>query len=669
MSERPFRPEIQGIRAIAALLVAIYHLWFNRISGGVDVFFVVSGLLITESLLRRLERDGRVELRAYLTRLFKRLLPAAMVVLLAVIAASWIWLPQVRWSETVGEVVASALYYENWQLALTSTDYLAEGAARSPVQHYWALSIQGQFYLIWPAVFAAVAFVSTRLGASIRQGLAVAFASIFSASLVYSIFVTVSNQAFNYFNTGARIWEFALGGLLALALPSLVPGSRVRFVLGVLGFLAMISAGLLIPGEMFPGYASLWPTLAAVCMIVAGSGYLRYGAERLLTSRPIQWLGGISYSLYLWHWPLMILFLAAKDQEELRNGQAIGILLVAVLLAWLTTRLVENPLRFSRLGWGRSWHGPAFALACVLPVLLVAGGWQKHLDRQAALLDRYLVDNLNYPGAVTLLAGINPASAHDVPVIPPLALARDDVPAIYREGCHQLPHKAEVLSCNFGSDQAELTLALVGGSHAAHWLPALRRLAEENDWRVVTFTKSACRFTAIHTRGHPSCEEWNRKLVERIAELEPNLVFTTGTVGNGSDEHVPDGFVRQWEAMDDLNIPVLALRDTPRIGFDAPECVERHGADADDCSWHLHERRSAANPLRGHNDLPGNVHAVDLLDAFCVESHCPAVIGNVLVYRDDHHITTTYAKTTAPALQERMQPLLDRARSTGDSPD
>lgn len=660
MRETHFRPEIQGIRAIAALLVAIYHLWFGRISGGVDVFFVVSGLLITESLLRSYERNGQIDLWRYLTRLFKRLLPAAMFVLLTVVAASLIWMPQVRWSQIVGEIFASALYYENWKLAYTTTDYLAEGAARSPVQHYWALSIQGQFYLLWPALFTITAFVAKRLGASLRQGLAVAFAAVFAASLVFSIHATAANQVFHYFNTFARIWEFAMGGLLALLLPTIALGNIARMVLGWLGVIAIVTAGALIPSEMFPGYASLWPTMAAVLIIVAGSGRVAWGADMLLASRPLQWLGGISYSLYLWHWPLMVFFMAAKDREELRNGQAIGILVASILLAWLTTRLIESPLRFSRVGQSKRRHGLIFALVCLLPVLVAAGGWQVHLDRQARLLEKYLVDSPTHPGAAVTLAGIEPVPDPAASVVPPSIVAKDDLPRVYADGCHQTTSDPEPLPCEFGDDEGDVTVALVGGSHAAHWLPALRRLASERGWWIVSYTKSACRFTANHRRGDPSCREWNDRVVEYLVELQPDIVVTTGTVGDGADEHTPDGYVQQWQRLGEREVSVVAFRDTPRIGFDGPECIERYGPDSELCKWRLDERRASRNPLLDRGDLPDNVHVFDPLHMFCVEAVCPSVIGNVLVYRDHHHITATYARTMAPAIGEVLDEAMKR---------
>lgn len=647
-------------------MVAVYHLWFDRISGGVDVFFVVSGFLITESLVRQAEVRGRIDWLAYLTRLAKRLLPAAMLVLLFVTIGSLIWLPQVRWAETLPEIVAAALYYENWKLASIGTDYLAQDAASSPVQHYWALSMQAQFYLLWPGLILLVTFLAHSLGGTVRQGVPVALAAIFSASLVLSIYATGENQILAYFNTFTRIWEFALGGLLALVLPALAPARWFRMVAGWLGLAAIVSCGLIVPAELFPGFAALWPTTGAVLVIVAGTGHLQYGAERLLASRVIQWFGGIAYSLYLWHWPIMILFLAATGRENVRASQAPFILALSILLAWLTTRLIENPLRFSNIGKRRSWHGPAFAAACLLPVMLLAAGWQFQIERERRLLERFLIDNPNYPGAAVIMTGREIEPPDEFPVIPVPFMARSDLPEVYDLGCHQLPTDPEVRLCEFGHETAVLTVAVVGGSHSTHWLPAFRRLGEEYGWRIVNITKSACRFTADVAQGDDSCHEWNQVLPDHLDEIKPDVVFTTGTVGDGPEEHVPDGYLLQWRELAARNIPVLALRDTPRVGLDLPECVERNDANITECAWSRSELRGSVNPLEQIDGLPSNVEILDLLDFFCLGEHCPAVIGNVLVYRDEHHITATYARTMAPLLLEPTLRAASRKHNSGD---
>ncbi len=661
-SAKTFKPEINGLRAVAALLVAVYHLWTDQISGGVDVFFVVSGYLITESLLRQQQAHGRLDLLAYATRLIRRLLPAAMLVLVFVVFGSWIWLPQVRWAETLPQVIASALYFQNWQLAIAGVDYLGKDAAAGPTQHYWALSMQGQFYLLWPLLLIAATALGSGLKLSTARLFPAAVVLVLAGSLGYSIVSTQANQAWAYFDTFARIWQFALGAILALALPHLNPGRALRLVAGWLGLIAILSCGLLVPADQFPGYMSLWPSLSAALIILAGSGHVRWGADRLLAAAPVQWLGGISYSLYLWHWPLMVFFLAGTGRDILRSSHALFLLALSILLAWLTTRLVENRFRFSAPGRSARWQGPALAVICLAPVLLLAGGWQLHVQQSVKAFQRLMLEDENYPGAVVL---IGQRLGIDVPELEPMPsplAARGDVPNVYEIGCHQMPRAPEVQSCAFGSEAPELTIAVVGGSHSAHWLPAFKRLAEQHPWRIVNVTKSACRLTAVFQHGHPSCHEWNLAVPEYLAEIEPDLVFTIGTLGEGEAEHVPPGYIKQWRTLKAMGIPVLALRDTPRLGFNVPECVARYGADAPNCGWDRQALRGLDNPLLDEAGLPASVEVLDLTDYLCLDDHCPPVIGNVLVYRDAHHITSTFARTMAPAFHEPVQRAVERAQ-------
>lgn len=268
---RKYRPELQGLRALAAVLVVVYHVWLGRISGGVDVFFLISGFLITGQLFRAAGR-GRIEFRPMWGRMIKRLFPAALTVLLAVVGLSILLLPQDRWFQTIKEVFASALYVENWRLAADSVDYFAQHNTASVVQHYWSLSIQGQFYVVWPLLVAVVAFAAVRLRRSLRATLAGTLAALFAVSLAYSVHLTTVNQPLAYFHSLTRVWEFALGGLLALGIDAIVLPRWSRVLAGWLGVAGLVVCGIVLDvGSVFPGYAALWPTVAAALVILAGA--------------------------------------------------------------------------------------------------------------------------------------------------------------------------------------------------------------------------------------------------------------------------------------------------------------------------------------------------------------------------------------------------------------
>ncbi|MDA2810229.1 acyltransferase family protein [Nocardiopsis sp. RSe5-2] len=685
------RPEIDGLRAVAVLLVAAYHIWFGRVSGGVDVFLLVSGFLITGSLVRSVERSGGVGAAAFLGRLCARLMPAAALVLASVLAATRFLLPEDRWRDTLSETVAAAAYHLNWHLALDSVDYLSRSGAVSPLQHFWSLSVQGQFYPLWLVLIALSAWAARRAGRTVRAGAAVAVAAVFAASLAYSVYMTRTDQPWAYFDTGARLWELALGGLLFLALPRLDLPRALRVVLGWLGLAALVSCGLLLQvSTEFPGYIALWPTLAAAAVIAAGTSGSRWGADRLLTLRPLRYLGSLSYALYLWHWPVLVFYLHATDRTLASLHGGLAVMVVSVFLAAATTPLADRVVAFSKRRQGdkerrkaeesgkaaegeeagaepgartrRRLPGPARAaavgLACLLPVLLAAGAWSLQMDAERRAREALASDPDVYPGAAALADG---AAVPDAPVYPPPAEAADDVPVTYDDGCNQTTFDAEVITCAYGSDDPERTIALVGGSHSAHWFPALEEIAAEHDWRIVNIVKGACLFTdAPQTyKGDPytSCAEWNRGVMAELEEMRPDAVFTTGTTtsidtsaGYGG-EQVVDGYVDRWRELEAMGVEVVAVRDTPRLGFDAVECLGE--GTPDECTAPADVSMAPDSPLDGA-DLPGNVSVLDLNDLLCSGGECPPVIGNVLVYWDSSHIGATYMRTMAPELEERL---------------
>ena len=673
------RPEIDGLRAVAVLLVAVYHIWLGRVSGGVDVFLMLSGFLVTGSLLRAAGRGG-IGIGAFLGRLAARLLPTAALVIAAVLLCTRLLLPEPRWRDVLGEAFASALHHLNWSLALDAVDYLARGEETSPLQHFWSLSVQGQFYVLWPLLIAAAVWAAGRSGRGPRTGVLVALVAVFALSLAYSVHATRNDQPWAYFDTGARLWEFALGGLLALALPHLRLPLAVRIALGWAGLAALVLCGVLLQvSTVFPGHAALWPTLAAAAVIAAGTTGARAGADRLLTLRPARYLGSVSYALYLWHWPVLVFYLAATGRTLASPVGGAAVLVVSVVLAAATTPVADRLAALGRRPGaagpgsprragavvpalrGPALRGAAVGLACLLPVLLVAGAWSARLDADQRRWEELLADGRSYPGAAVLAGGGNAARALDRPVYPDPARASEDVPATYGDGCNQTIADAEVITCVYGAESPERTVALVGGSHAAHWFPALERVALDRDWRLVNIVKGSCLFTdAPQTyKGAPytACAEWNRGVMAELAALEPDAVFTTGTTtsldasAGFGEEQVVDGYVERWRELEAMGVEVVAVRDTPRFGFDVPDCLA--ASTPEECSVEPGTSMAATSPLESVR-VPGNVTVLDLNDLICEPAVCRPVVGNVLVYWDGSHIGATFMRTLAPELDARL---------------
>jgi peptidoglycan/LPS O-acetylase OafA/YrhL len=655
-----FRTEIEGLRAVAALLVAIYHIWLGNVSGGVDVFFVVSGFLITTSLLGRIQRHGKIDIIDFILGLAKRLFPAAFFVLLVVTIASIIWLPQVQWGQTLQEIFASAFYYQNWQLAFNAVDYLAQNNEASPVQHFWAMSIQGQFYILWPTVVFGLALLARRvLKTTFKTTLTAMLLSVFTASMAYSIYLTSTNQAFAYFHTFTRVWEFALGGIVAVLGSQIVLRKSISFIIGWVGLIAIVSCGIVLQvSTVFPGYAALWPTLAAIFIILAGNNGGSLGVHKFLSLKPLIKLGNLSYALYLWHWPILVFYFIISGKETVSLTHGILILLASIVLSCFTTYIVEKPIRTMQKTSPKWKRGSAVA-ACMIPVVLIASVWSHQINQANAALAN-LVENKEYPGALAAFS-TSVEGDTEIPVMPTPLQAQDDLPKVYEDNCHQSLSKSEVIACEYGvTDNPGSTIALVGGSHSAQWLPALEVIAEEENIKIINYTKSACRFTGeeVNSSTSESCYEWNKELINTLVSTKPDLVFTTADVGRKAE--VPEGFVQQWETLNDAGIPVFALRDNAWFDFDVPSCVEEKGEDSLECAQEREKALPSVSPFSKLDYVPENVHYADLTDYLCDEDYCKPVKGNVLVYRDKHHITATYARTMAPILKKELAAVLPK---------
>ncbi|MEV2275216.1 acyltransferase family protein [Nocardiopsis sp. NPDC049922] len=657
-----FRPEIEGLRAVAVVLVAVYHVWFGRVSGGVDVFLLLTGFLITGSLVRSLERDGRVAFVAFWSRLAGRLTPAALTVLAGTLVATFLWLPGSRWSDILREVRAAALYHENWALAAASVDYLAREAAPSPVQHFWSLSIQGQFYVVWPLLLALTALVAARVRLPLRTALLTVVATVFAVSLGYSVWITGTNQAWAYFDSGARAWELALGAVLALVVTRVRLPVAVRVPMGWTGLAVLVACGAVLPvATLFPGYVALVPTGAAVLVILAGTTGSPFGADRLLTWRPLVRLGSLSYAFYLWHWPVLVCYLHLTDRglADLAGGSLV--LALSLVLAWLTSRLVEDGAR--RLTRAPRRATPAWSLgvaaAFLVPVLAVSASWSAHIAREQRVRAEQAAEEVSeparYPGALVLSDERSVHPVPNLPVLPDPADARADLSSHHTDGCHVGLTSTELVVCERGPADAERTLAIVGASRTAHWYPAVATAAARQGWRLVSFTKSGCQFSAdVPMRDgavFTECQEWDALAMEELERLRPDAVLTSSTRAAPGNERVPPGFVERWRRLEELGIDVVGLRDLPRRDYAGAECVESRPLG--ECTSPASYSQAAADPA-ARTDLPDNVRVFDLTAYVCPEGACDAVVGNMLVFWDRTHMTATYSRTLAPMMEEGL---------------
>ena len=655
-----YRPEIEGLRTIATLLVAIYHIWFGRVSGGIDVFFVLSGFLITTSLLARVEKEGKINVFDFLLGLAKRLFPQALLVISFIMIAGLFFLPPHMWQNLTPHMLASVFYYENWRLAFDAVDYLATDSDTSPFQHYWSLGIQGQFYLIWPVVILFSYFIARKVFKKpVRKTFLSVLLIIFVTSLSYSVYKTTVNQPWAYFDTFARAWEFSIGGILALLLPYLKWSNILNVILGWVGLAIICLTGVLLPvSTVFPGYLALVPITGVLLIIITTNHNPTYGVQHLLTYKPLMYLGGLTYGIYLWHWPLLLFYQHYKNTTFLTLTEGVTLLVVTLILSLFSTKVIEARIRPLSIQNQRIKVISVLAASLVLTAFIGFIAYNK-IDAVQAQSLIAMGNTEDYPGAMAKLYGITPSEVESY--LPSEIDIVQDFPSFYQYKECLGKDGVDVKKCSFGQkENPKYVVAMVGGSHSVHWFSALEILAEQLEFRIDSYNHDGCRFTDQDKEKQltETCLEWNENVIAALQEDPPDMVFTTATLNKRAD--IPQGYINQWTKLQDVTT-IFAIRDNPRMKENIAQCLAKT-TNPLDCAIPRDEGVSPTIPWETTPNIPNNVFFADLTDYFCDEEICPPVIGNVVIYRDNNHITATYAKTLAPALKAPLESALKQTK-------
>ncbi|AYA26809.1 acyltransferase family protein [Rhodococcus rhodochrous] len=666
------RADIDGLRGLAIALVVIFHVWFGRVSGGVDVFLALSGFFFVGTLLRTADSSAPLDPRPVLRRIGRRLLPPLVVVLTAVAAATVVLRPFTQWLDVADQTGASLLFFQNWHLARTASDYLAADPMVSPLQHLWSIAVQGQFYIAALVVVFGLAWLLRRMSVPVRLPLTVLLAVLTAASLAYAVLAD-RPQSWLYYDSAARAWELTLGGLLMCLSPWLRVPRALRIVLGALGLAVLLACGFVLDGNsLFPGPWALVPVGAAMALVVAG---IRSGSgsehdtpsARLLASAPMVRLGAIAYALYLWHWPVLIGYLIVRGHPSVGLVGGLVVIALSLLLAEASTRWFEDPIR--RVDPPRPSRTALVGLVTVLAVALVGAAnlWHTHVDRSTEALDGIAaLPTELYPGA----AVFDPAvSTEAQPVQPPLLVAHRDLPPATLDNCIAQHTNRTPLTCTYGDPLATRRMVVVGGSHSEHWLAALDALGIEHGFRLDTYLKVGCPLSdplapLVEESPTVECDTWSTAVLAELRADPPDYVFTTSTrtkdQGEGPGDFVPFWYVDLWETLADYGIPVVAIRDNPwlfrgDVAYRAADCLAG-GGTAETCGVPREEALDPIDPAVAASAHLPTVSLLDLSDKFCRQDLCRAVEGNILIYRDENHLTTTYVRTLTPELGRQLGP-------------
>jgi peptidoglycan/LPS O-acetylase OafA/YrhL len=691
------RDDLQGLRAVAVLLVGLSHAGVAFLQGGyvgVDVFFVLSGFLITGLLLTDAARRGRVSLSEFYWRRARRILPAAALTLVATDLVAYHLLNVIRARQAVSDSIWASVFAANVHFAREGTDYFAQWQPASPIQHFWTLAVEEQFYLVWPALVSVVLFgVALRRRHSQSSPLApqavrrLLFIIVAAAvgSFAWSVHYTSANPAAAYFSTFARAWELALGAALAIV-SSRIATLRIasmrgmRAITGCVGLICICCAAVLFsPRTLFPGYAALLPAVGAALVIAAGIGAeAPAGVGKLLALRPFCYVGDRSYALYLWHWPVLIIAVQYEG-HDLSVPAKLLLLAAAFLLSIITYKLFENPIRHMRLPAPAPvgvlmW--PASAAIVLLIALLTLGSIDGRIARLSAASAGAAPAPLRDPLAAATLTLVNSKTTAPLPAVvaavraaqrgaplpspltPPVGKLLHDTYS-FPAGCAPDTGDTQSQVCKLGDTMSSKTLVVMGDSFVQQWMPAVLTIAQQDAWTVVPLVNgSGCSASGwLKDPRQPWCHAWYTWALGQAKLLHPDVVMIAGELGPDSPPRAATGAIALISAAKRFSKIVIVIGVPPFQTREPVDCLLAPHATMKTCTSIL--RRDPPNELK----LAAFVkkHRVGFIDPkgwFCARPSarksvywCPLVVNRTITRRDVGHVTVAYVTQLAPSFR------------------
>jgi peptidoglycan/LPS O-acetylase OafA/YrhL len=688
-----FRPDVEGLRAVAVVLVVLFHCgaWIPGGYVGVDVFFVISGFLITTQLVRELRQTGRISLCGFYARRARRILPAATLTTVVTVVVAGLLLSPLAATRVFSDARAAAVFGANIHFQARDADYFNADLAPSPLQHYWSLSVEEQFYFVWPLLLVLSSLVW--LGIRRRSGrpqprfrvVIVILATVAGLSFAGSVLETSRSATMDYYSLGTRAWELAAGALVALSLPLASRlDKRVAGLLTWTGVACIAAAAMLFSNSTpYPGDAALLPVAGAAAIIFAGSvARKRWGAEALLGTAPFQRVGAWSYSWYLWHWPVLILAPALLG-HSLSKLEALTMAVISLVIAVLSFVLVERPIRriqtFARRP-SLGLVGGGALVATSLTSVALAGPVFASLHAGPPVAQPVLVSHatksLTAQLAADLRAGVQ---TRRVPsnLDPSVTAAPQDDPVIAKNGCLLVDGSVKSRGCVYGDKTSHTSVVLFGDSHASVWFPALNRISLQEGWRLVVMAKSGCPAAAVnvlrHGRLFTNCPIWRRDAERQIAALHPALVVVAYSQYLGGDRPlagVPTGYGSTWLDGTEATFSflrraaarVVFITDVPMLTQVAPDCVSGHMSDVRPCT--VARTTGIRYPGVTHRELElaarNHIAGIDSTPWFCTAVRCPVIVDNILMYRDAQHMTPQWSRFLTPVLAGAIEPIMQR---------
>ncbi|MET8828819.1 acyltransferase family protein [Streptomyces sp. NPDC004610] len=662
---RKYRPDIQGLRAVAILMVVSMHCGLLDIHGGVDVSFVLSGFLIGSQLFAEIDRTGKVSLTKFWARRFRRIAPPMAITIVITAVVSWIYVSPFRFREYMSDGLAASVSLINWRLVETGTDYFANDGSQSPYQHFWSLGIEEQFYVVAPVTLVALVWLSRLLFRN-RVFVALALIAVVAGSFFMGYTATPDNQPLAYFSTHTRIWEITFGVLLALWAPALSRMSTgLATVMTWLGLGTILVTAMLISEETpLPGYAVAGPLLGAALVIAGGCAAPRLGAEKVLDNPVFNFIGNVSYGWYLWHWPLLILWPSMVEREftfQDRLRVAVLSFLLAVAMHYMVERRFRNNVKLVLTPWRGVITGGALTASTTAAMVIALHVVPLNLSLNTS---EDSASATGFQGTESVRTAVGQRAAPRVGESNLLAAPDDQT----EHGCiDNTEIKTFVMrdNCVIGDPDGKISVAVIGDSHSWQWGNALHEIGKKYRARMVTLAKGGCSPEAYKItredlgREYTECVSWRKSALEYIGKMRPDVVVITN---RAQPTATREGAEESFDTLRATGADLVYLTDTPYPGFSVPDCLAENADELASCSPKAED--VIDNPeVRAMEREVAEEHGatvIDTIPAFCADGYCPAVVGGKVVYFDYSHMTGSYARTLVPFLEPTFEKVLSK---------